>query len=97
MTDFDKTADELYQLCRRVQAETNTTVAFSIVNYGIGRYVTISIYNGMFEEKEKISETYNITENDHFGAEEAVKAREYLNRLLIEKPCPYCEEENHGE
>nr|DAG81031.1 MAG TPA: restriction alleviation protein [Caudoviricetes sp.] len=97
MKDFDKTADELYQLCRRVQKETKNTVCFSITNYKNGVCLSIVICNGMFNGNYEASSQYGIVDGGYDEEENAIKAREHLNRLLIEKPCPYCEEDSHGE
>ena len=37
INEFDKTVDELYQLCRRVQKETGRTVAFHFAKHCRGR------------------------------------------------------------
>lgn len=90
MKDFDNTVDELYQLCRRVQRETDVGVAFSITNCKSGTIAGISINKSGFT-------VYSIVDGGYQEEENTVKAREHLNRLLIENPCPYCEEVNHGE
>ena len=46
INDFDKTVDELYQLCRRVQKETGRTVAFHFANYKIGCSLHIKLNTG---------------------------------------------------
>lgn len=97
MKDFDKTADELYQLCRRVQKETKNTVCFSIANYKNGVCLSIVIHNGMFNGNHEASSQYGIVDGGYDEEKNAIKAREHLNRLLIEKPCPYCEKVSHGE
>lgn len=94
MKDFDKTVDELYQLCRRVQKETDVEVAFSVANYETGNIVNVNIYD---VKVEGAFATYNIVEDGYGEKVNAKKAMEHLNRLLIEKPCPYCEEKKHGE
>lgn len=94
MKDFDNTVDELYQLCRRVQKETDTEVAFGIASYKIGNIINVSIYGAKAKDG---SDTYSIVDGGYEEEENAAKAREHLNRLLIEKPCPYCEEDSHGE
>ena len=62
INDFDKTVDELYQLCRRVQKETGRTVAFHFANYKIGCSLHINIY-----KKESLREfdMYSIAEGDN--------------------------------
>ena len=47
INEFDKTVDELYQLCRRVQKETGRTVAFHFANYKIGCSLHINISGGV--------------------------------------------------
>lgn len=97
MKDFDKTVDELYQLCRRAQKETDATVVFSIANYKSGTGMSISIRDGRNTGKPDDYARYAIVDSGYQEEENTVKAREHLNRLLIEKPCPYCGEVNHGE
>lgn len=94
MKEFDNTVDELYQLCRRVQRETNAEVAFGVASYEIGNIINVNIYG--VKAKNDFN-TYSIIEGGYEEEENVAKAREHLNRLLIEKPCPYCEEVNHGE
>ena len=94
MKDFDKTVDELYQLCRRVQRETDAEVAFGIASYETGNIINVNIYGA---NAKGTFVSYDIVEGGYEEEENTVKAREHLNRLLIEKPCPYCEEEKHGE
>lgn len=97
MKDFDNTVDELYQLCRRAQKETNATVVFAIANYKSGTAMSVSIRDGKRTGKADDYRRYSIVDGGYQEEENTVKAREHLNRLLIEKPCPYCEEVNHGE
>lgn len=90
MIDFNTTVDELYKLCRRVQKETDNCVSFNIVNYKSGKMLSISIYDGTFESGKE-AKIYSICENGYQEEENTQKAREHLNKLLLNKPCPYCE------
>ena len=95
MKDFDKTVDELYQLCRRVQKETDMETYFSVSKCkSEGDAVNVCIKNARIRSGFTM---YCIINGGYQEKEEAAKAREHLNRLLIEKPCPYCEEEKHVE
>lgn len=94
--DFNKTVDELYQLCRRVQEEVRVSVRFEIVNYKAGQMLTICIY-GKKAGRISVTEMYNICENGYQEEENAQKAKEHLNQLLLNKPCPYCEVNENGE
>lgn len=90
MTDFDTSVNELFQLCRKVQKETDATVVFNIGRYKSGSNISISI-------REKNHKMYNIVEGGCQEEENAAKVKEHLNRLLVEKPCPYCEVSKDGE
>ena len=95
MKDFDKTADELYQLCRRVQKETNVSVGFEVINYEDGRIASVRIYDGIFTAKANMK-MYYICENGD-EEENIQETKNHLNQLLINKPCLYCEEDCNGE
>lgn len=97
MKDFDKTVKELYQLCRMAQKETTAIVVFSIANYKSGTGMSISIRDGRNTGKPDDYTRYAIVDGGYQEEENTAKAIEHLNRLLIEKPCPYCEEVKHGE
>lgn len=60
--DFNKTADELYQLCRRVQEETQVSVGFEVMKYKGGKIAIVRIYDGIFTSKAKLK-MYYICEN----------------------------------
>lgn len=86
--DFNKTVDELYQLCRRVQKETGRTVAFHFANYKIGCSLHINIY-----KKESLREfdMYSIVEDGYQQEENVKKVTDHLNKILMDNKCPYCE------
>lgn len=88
INDFDKTVDELYQLCRRVQKETGRTVAFHFANYKIGCSLHINIY-----KKESLREfdMYSIVEGGCQQEESVKKVTDHLNKILMDNKCPYCE------
>lgn len=94
INEFDKTVDELYQLCRRVQKETGRTVAFHFANYKIGCSLHINIY-----KKESLREfdMYSIAEGGYQQEENVKKATDHLNKILMDNKCPYCEEDCDGE
>lgn len=92
---FNKTVDELYQLCRRVQEETQVSVGFDVMNYKSGKIATISIYDGMFKENADLK-IYHICENCD-EEENIQKVKNHLNQLLLNKPCPYCEVNEDGK
>lgn len=85
--DFNKTVDELYQLCRRVQKETGRTVAFHFANYN-GCSLHINIY-----KKESLREfdMYSIVEGGCQQEESVKKATDHLNKILMDNKRPYCE------
>lgn len=94
INDFDKTVDELYQLCRRVQKETSRTVAFHFANYKIGCSLHINIY-----KKESLREfdMYSIAEGGYQQEENVKKVTDHLNKILMDNKCPYCEGDCDGE
>lgn len=95
INEFDKTVDELYQLCRRVQKETDVSVGFEVMNYKDGEMVVVGIYDGIFTEKANLK-MYYICENCD-EEENIQETKNHLNQLLINKPCPYCEGDCDGE
>lgn len=82
INDFDKTVDELYQLCRRVQKETGRTVAFHFANYKIGCSLHINIY-----KKDSLREfdMYSIAEGGYQQEENVKKVTDHLNKILMDK------------
>lgn len=94
INDFDKTVDELYQLCRRVQKETGRTVAFHFANYKIGCSLHINIY-----KKESLREfdMYSIVEGGCQQGENVKKVTDHLNKILMDNKCPYCDGNCDGE
>lgn len=94
INEFDKTVDELYQLCRRVQKETGRTVAFHFANYKIGCSLHINIY-----KKESLREfdMYSIAEGGYQQEENVKKVTDHLNKILMDNKCPYCEGDCDGE
>lgn len=93
--DFNKTVDELYQLCRRVQEETQVSVGFEVMKYKDQKVVTIRIYDGTFTVKANLK-MYDIFENCD-EEENIQKVKNHLNQLLLNKPCPYCEVNEDGK
>lgn len=94
INEFDKTVDELYQLCRRVQKETGRTVAFHFANYKIGCSLHINIY-----KKDSLREfdMYSIAEGGYQQEENVKKVTDHLNKILMDNKCPYCEGDCDGE
>lgn len=94
INEFDKTVDDLYQLCRRVQKETGRTVAFHFANYKIGCSLHINIY-----KKESLREfdMYSIVEGGYQQEENVKKVTDHLNLILMDNKCPYCEGDCDGE
>lgn len=95
INDFDKAVDELYQLCRRVQEEADVSVGFEVMNYKKQKMAIVKIYDGIFTEKANLK-MYYICENCD-EEENIQETKKHLNQLLINKPCPYCEEDCDGE
>ena len=92
--DFNKTVDELYQLCRRVQKETGRTVVFRFANYKIGCSLHISIYK---EDSLREFDMYSITDSGYQQEENVKKVTDRLNLILMDNKCPYCEGNCDGE
>ena len=88
INEFDKTVDELYQLCRRVQKETGRKVAFHFTNHKIGSHLRISIFK---KGSSREFDMYSIVEGDYQQEEDAKKATNSLNKILMDNKCPYCE------
>lgn len=89
-SDFDDAIDGLYQLCRKVQKSGICTVGFEVQNFKEGETATVFVYEGLYVSRQtKLVKSFLITE---WSSEEMDKAKAYLNKLLLDKPCPYCDE-----
>lgn len=93
--DFNKTVDELYKLCRRVQEETQVSVGFEVMKYKDGKIAIVRIYDGIFTAKVKLKMYYICESCDE--EENIQKVKNHLNQLLLNKPCPYCEVNEDGK
>lgn len=94
INEFDKTVDELYQLCRRVQKETGRTVSFHFANYKVGCSLRINIYRG---NSPREFDMYSIAEGGYQQEENVKKVTDHLNKILMDNKCPYCEGDCDGE
>ena len=90
INEFDKTVDELYQLCRRVQKETDRTVVFHLAKCSL----CIDIYR---KESLREFDTYGILEDGYQQKENVKKVTDLLNEILTDNKCPYCEGNCDGE
>lgn len=90
INEFDKTVDELYQLCRRVQKETGRTVSFHFSNYKFGCSLHINIYRS---DSPREFDMYSIAEGGYQQEENVKKVTDHLNKILMDNKCPYCEED----
>ena len=94
INEFDKTVDELYQLCRRVQKETGRKVAFHLANYKNECSLYIDIYR---KGSSREFDMYSIVEGSCQQEKNAKKVADRLNEILMDNKCPYCEGDCDGE
>lgn len=83
MSDFNAKVDAMYELCRKVQKRNRMTVSFSITNYEYYRFMSVSIYDELFDGDQK-GVMYSISENGYQEEENFIKAKEHLERILRE-------------
>ena len=82
MNKFDIKVDILYHLCRRVQKETDTILAYEVMKFKDGICVDITIANNDSFEKVKM---YSVVEG-RLDEEETFKdIKERLEKILMEE------------
>ena len=60
------------------------TVNFSVTNYEYGRFMSVSIYDELFDGDQE-GAMYDISENGYQQEENFIKAKEHLERILREE------------